>query len=110
MRFYQQEIRSIFETFANQEPGFVVHCHAGKDRTGIITGLLLELLNEKTNAITDELITEDYLNSGNNTNNNNLNVYRLTLKEFGGSKAFLKKIGVSNGSIEAIYKKFIVES
>ena len=110
LRFYQDEIRTIFETIANQEPGFVVHCHAGKDRTGIITALLLELLKEKTNGITEDLITEDYLNSGNNTNTNNLKVYRLTLKEFGGSKQYLKKIGISNESIEAIYKKFLVGS
>jgi protein-tyrosine phosphatase len=35
--------------------GVVVHCHAGKDRTGIIVGVLLALL-----GVSDEQIADDY--------------------------------------------------
>jgi len=109
LRFHQEEIKEVFETLATQEPGFVVHCYAGKDRTGIITALVLDLLKEKSNQLADELIEEDYINSGHNTNPNNFRIYKATLKEFGGSKRYLQRIGVSNESIKNLIRKFTVQ-
>ncbi len=108
LRFYQMELREVFETLAYKQPGFVVHCYAGKDRTGMITALLLDLLAERGSIVTEEIITEDYLNSGSNTNEDNFKIYKKTLDEYGGSKRYLQHIGVSNESIERIIQKFIV--
>jgi protein-tyrosine phosphatase len=41
--------------------GLVVHCHAGKDRTGIVVALLLALV-----GVPDGIIAEDYALSGRN--------------------------------------------
>ena len=95
LRFYKEEIKQTFESLAKYEPGFVLHCYAGRDRTGII--------------ITEELIIEDYLNSGNNTDLKTFNVFKSTLKEYGGSKSYLKSIGLNQESIERIINKFVID-
>src|SRR5262249_60275632 len=41
--------------------GIVVHCHAGKDRTGVVVALLLALA-----GVSDETIAQDYALSGRN--------------------------------------------
>jgi len=49
-------VGAIFEAIANAEDGGVlVHCYAGKDRTGLIAALALSLA-----GVPDELIAEDY--------------------------------------------------
>ncbi len=108
LRFYQEEIREIFNNIATDQPGIVLHCHAGRDRTGIITGLLLDLLGEKSDVITTELITEDYLNSGDNTETLAFDIFKSTLKEFGGSREYLQAIGITDESIENIFNKFLL--
>ncbi|WP_019505307.1 tyrosine-protein phosphatase [Pleurocapsa sp. PCC 7319] len=48
-------IKNILETIACQKTAVVIHCAAGKDRTGIIIALLLALAN-----VSVETIAEDY--------------------------------------------------
>jgi len=48
--FYQ-----VFSIFAHAPHGVLIHCTAGKDRTGVVIALLLELLGVK-----EEIIIEDY--------------------------------------------------
>lgn len=48
-------IKTIFETIATQQTAVVIHCAAGKDRTGIIIALLLALLD-----VPIATIAEDY--------------------------------------------------
>lgn len=48
-------IKTIFETIATQTTAVVIHCAAGKDRTGIIIALLLALLD-----VPIATIAEDY--------------------------------------------------
>lgn len=53
---YADAAAEVLRTVANAEPGgIVVHCHAGKDRTGIVTALLLRLA-----GVLDEEIIADY--------------------------------------------------
>jgi len=49
-------VRGMFDRLANNEVPIVVHCAAGKDRTGIAVAVLLEALH-----VPREIITEDYL-------------------------------------------------
>ncbi len=55
-------ITRIVATIADARPGgVVVHCHAGKDRTGLIVALTLSLL-----GVSDDDIADDYALSGPN--------------------------------------------
>jgi protein-tyrosine phosphatase len=49
------QIRAIITEIAAHMPGVIFHCHAGKDRTGIIAALLLGAV-----GVSDEQIAEDY--------------------------------------------------
>ena len=108
LRFHQDEIKKIFHILASEEGAFVLHCYAGRDRTGLVVALLLELLGEHSDIITEGLILEDYLNTGNNTSQDVFNIYRKTLDEFGGAKNYLlKEIGLSQKNIDKLVAKFI---
>lgn len=52
---YQSEVGKIITAVAESEPGTLVHCHAGKDRTGMVTALLLGAV-----GVPDTVIAEDY--------------------------------------------------
>ncbi|GAB4320647.1 MAG: hypothetical protein Kow0010_00560 [Dehalococcoidia bacterium] len=47
--------RTLFETLADTDGGFLFHCAAGKDRTGVAAALLLEVA-----GVPDEMIIADY--------------------------------------------------
>ncbi len=52
----QEQVRRIFSAIASApEGGVVYHCSAGKDRTGVVTGLLLSHL-----GVERELVIADY--------------------------------------------------
>ena len=50
-----EKIRNFFEILADNE-GILYFCNAGKDRTGVITALILKLL-----GVNDEDIINDYM-------------------------------------------------
>lgn len=53
---YTFEIAAVMTAIARARAGGVlIHCHAGKDRTGLITGLLLSLV-----GVPAETVAEDY--------------------------------------------------
>ncbi len=52
---YQDSVGMIVNAVAESEPGVLIHCFAGKDRTGIITAMLLGAV-----GVPDEVIAEDY--------------------------------------------------
>jgi protein-tyrosine phosphatase len=56
---YPENVAAVLRAVATAEPGgVVIHCHAGKDRTGVISALLLGLA-----GVPDELIAADYAES-----------------------------------------------
>jgi protein-tyrosine phosphatase len=59
MEMAQAKITSVVRILANAEGGAVYHCAAGKDRTGVISAVLLGVL-----GVPDELIVADYALSG----------------------------------------------
>ena len=98
-----QVLRNFFAHLARQESYPVLfHCSAGKDRSGILTALLLDSL-----GCPRDVIVDDYLQS--QRNSPSLRVEREWLQEVfdlvdlsGGSKAFLMIQGVPAGQLEAI--------
>ena len=56
---YPDAVVEIMRAMAKAQPGgIVVHCHAGKDRTGIVSALLLSLV-----GVPAELVCADYAES-----------------------------------------------
>jgi protein-tyrosine phosphatase len=56
---YPDAVVAIMEAIASARPGgVVIHCYSGKDRTGIVTGLLLSLV-----GVPPSMIAEDYAES-----------------------------------------------
>jgi hypothetical protein len=110
--FYIREndraLRKAFETFANPAAyPILFHCSAGKDRTGIVAALLLELLGASRADVLD-----DYLQS--QRNRKALVVHREWLQEVfdredsqGGIVPFLEKLGVTQAEITSIRKLLI---
>lgn len=48
-------MKDVFETIANAPEGVLFHCTAGKDRTGVVSAILLALV-----GVSDEDIVYDY--------------------------------------------------
>jgi len=57
LRYWPQRIVAVFRSFAEAPPGGIVfHCAAGRDRTGLVSALLLQLA-----GVDDDAIVADYL-------------------------------------------------
>lgn len=58
----QKQILKVMEILASREGATLYHCSAGKDRTGVITMLLLKLANvDNETILTDYEVSEVYL-------------------------------------------------
>lgn len=53
------QVAAIVAAIAENEPAAVVHCHAGKDRTGLVTALVLGAV-----GVPAPVIAQDYAESG----------------------------------------------
>jgi len=99
----RQAIRGFFELLANRRSlPLLFHCSAGKDRTGVLTALLLESLGTPR-----ELILDDYMQSVRNSaglvvHPEWLEVVFQTVDRAGGIVAFLRSKGVSDQVQEAV--------
>ena len=118
----QEKMKRIFEILGNNEK-VLYFCNAGKDRTGVVTALILKLLGvSEEDIIKDYVATKEYmketLNQYANSNDKILNI--ITPKEFymkeflkGFSERYhcieeyLKLIGVKDNTIKNIKIKFI---
>jgi len=52
-RRYPDKFRHVFESLADSPGPVLIHCHAGRDRTGMIASMLLALANVEPEAIAD---------------------------------------------------------
>ena len=55
----KEQIKKIFNIIAETKGGIIYYCNAGKDRTGVITAIILKLL-----GVDDKDIVIDYIASG----------------------------------------------
>lgn len=100
--YFKKEIKEIMELLSNLEPGIVIHCHAGRDRTGMIIAILLLICD-----ISEELIIEDYMFSGSDTVRSDIELFLRILSDFGGIFSYLHKIGIEDPIIEKIRNKMM---
>ena len=128
----QPQFKQVFQRIAAERDGTVLfHCTAGKDRTGIIAGLLLDLAGvSRADIVHNYAISAHYLegqpkDSAMNaqlmalikqnpeigkkmagmagTSPENMEMFLAALhKQYGGAEGYLKSIGVSEAEIDQL--------
>jgi protein tyrosine/serine phosphatase len=126
----QKNIAAVMRAIADAPDGAVLfHCHVGKDRTGIVTDLLLSLSN-----VADEIIIDDYLLSNerwrdwrenalakidDDTERERLNDMWLLKRQtavdvldhlatkYGGAEKYLRLCGLTSDEIGSLRKRMI---
>ena len=123
----KEEMNTIFNILINGE-GILYFCNAGKDRTGVISMLILIALGASDESIcTDYLKTNDYLNDIiriNNFSEDIINIItpkreyveefvRLFKKKYGSIEEYLKVINIDCKKLSIIganYLRYVDES
>jgi HAD superfamily hydrolase (TIGR01509 family) len=107
-----QVLRAVADAPANRP--VVVHCHAGKDRTGLLIALLLELA-----GVPREAIAADYALSEVRLGLQDADPYRRTAPEtildslafvdsaYGGIRGYLGWLGLSAGEIHRLVARLV---
>lgn len=94
-------VKRVMEGIISQQDGaLVIHCHAGKDRTGIIAAML-HLLSDAPM----ETIYRDYLASKMDVRTNYLDVALALMDEAGGIKNYLQSCGLDQDQTQALKKR-----
>lgn len=129
----QTQIGKIISTIADSETGIIVHCYAGKDRTGIITALVLASI-----GVDDKVIATDYALSFQNIQHlvkewreyaiengrdleqlerdagskpeTMIQVFKHIRQQYRGINQFLTNCGVSKTQLQQIRTKFTSKS
>ena len=98
----KDKVKKIFDAIYEAEGAVLIHCVAGKDRTGFVI-LLINLLLE-----TDyNIILTDYLASELDTHKDKLDIYYDYIKKEGGIIKYLKSCGLSETKLNLIKKKLL---
>ncbi|RUS45320.1 tyrosine-protein phosphatase [Cohnella sp. AR92] len=125
----QPLLKQVMELVAEKEGGVLFHCAAGKDRTGVVAGLLLGLA-----GVSRETIVADYEQTGPNIEpikadlrkgipdivpeemaqellgcapTNMIMMLDHLEKEYGGAEAYLRGIGLTEEQLEKLQAKLV---
>ena len=118
--------RKIIEIVANAEGTVLIHCFAGKDRTGIMCALILLLLGvDPLDVIADYQITHTYIRHYDeaflsahpntlpfvlsSTPSNMIMTIRHITEKYGSAKAYLTAHGLDGVTIEKLKSKFVIQ-
>ncbi len=95
-------IKSVIESILRAEGAINIHCHAGKDRTGIVITLfhLLSGANKET-------ILLDYLASEMDTKEHYIQILLDVISENGGITSYLKSCDLSIQQIDLLQSKIV---
>ncbi|MFW9852055.1 MAG: tyrosine-protein phosphatase, partial [Candidatus Thorarchaeota archaeon] len=100
--FYNKnQIRRFFNILSHPENySIVIHCHAGRDRTGIMSSLILLLLNApEPNIIQDYLATDEY------TLSEDMEFVFCEVEEAGGIMQYLTSCGLQQETLERLVER-----
>lgn len=101
----KDSIKKTFETILEHKSGAIaIHCHAGKDRTGIIFSMIHLLLGSS-----NENLYTDYLASEMDVSKEKLNIVLDIIEKEGGIKAYLLSCGLTKNQIINIKQKLLNE-
>jgi protein tyrosine/serine phosphatase/predicted nucleotidyltransferase len=95
------QIKQMFEALGvSGDGGALIHCHAGKDRTGVLV-TLIHLLS----GASEQTIQMDYLASEMDTNPNLLGEFRKIVDRAGGIEPYLLSCGISRQTLDIFCSK-----
>ena len=117
-----EKIKEIFDIL-NKSDGAIFFCNAGKDRTGVISAIILKLLGVEENKIIDDyILTDKYMHKKleeyANGSEEILNiitpkkeymeeVFRWFNKEYKSIENYMKSIGITDEMINNIRNKYL---
>jgi predicted nucleotidyltransferase len=93
------------ESIARAEGNSVVHCHVGKDRTGIVCALVASLLDQPR-----EQIVEDYLLSEQGVTRSKIEALLDDMEREGGAESLLQKAGFDARCKQQLRRKLLNQS
>jgi protein tyrosine/serine phosphatase len=103
-KFFSLECKSsfkkVFQTVANSENSILIHCYAGKDRTGIVISAIHLLLNAERKSIYN-----DYLQSEMDTKEEYLDIFLNIVEKEGGIYKYLESCEISKNEIEKVISR-----
>jgi hypothetical protein len=100
----KKEVKKIFDTILESEEAVVIHCVAGKDRTGFIIILINLLIDAPYKNILN-----DYLASELDASEEKFKIYYENILEEGGIEKYLQSCGINESQINQLRKKLIRE-
>jgi protein-tyrosine phosphatase len=119
-------IAKAFHAFASEAPCVLFNCTAGKDRTGVLAALLLDLAGVPREDVLADYMTsyvfnrvrlgglpkgaskeEPWWRALNSDFENIERFFEQVEGGYGGTRAYLRAIGLGDGEIEAILRKFV---
>ena len=100
----RQSVKAVMDTLCRIPAGggAIVHCHAGKDRTGIVCSLLHML-----SGADHEVVMTDYLASGSDTHAHNLQVVLDIIGQEGGIEGYLGNCEVTVAQLELLKQRLV---
>jgi protein tyrosine/serine phosphatase/predicted nucleotidyltransferase len=99
----KNSIKKAIESILKEENSIVIHCFAGKDRTGILVSILHLLSGADLSIVYD-----DYLASESDTKRELLNSIIEIINEHGGVVKYLLSCGLTVNQVQEIKDKLIV--
>ena len=122
----KESIYHIFKKLAEEENGIIYFCNAGKDRTGVVTALILMALGvKKEDIISDYVLSAKYLKDMLDTfasHYDKENIREIITpkeeymrkflqyfnKKYNNINQYLYKIGITDNEIHVIKEKYVI--
>jgi protein tyrosine/serine phosphatase len=92
------------ESIARAKGSTVIHCHVGKDRTGIACALIACLLDQPRKQIID-----DYLLSEQGVSHTKMEVLLNDMDKAGGAERLLQKVGFDIRHKRLLQRKLLLK-
>jgi protein-tyrosine phosphatase len=97
----QERVAAAFRAVAEAPPGAVlVHCHSGRDRTGVLVALVLTVA-----GVGPEAVAEDYARTENSPAATMRNTLAHADRQYGGVEPYLRGIGVGRHHLDAVRER-----
>lgn len=127
--YAQPQMRKVLRAIAQAPPGTLLfHCHSGKDRTGLISTLLLALADVDLEAmVRDYTLSENRLREGYLADRADLSPEEIQMRlhcppkqvnntlehlhsNYRGVEGYFSSLGLSNGDVRSIKNRMVRDS